>query len=162
FAQPLYAATVADGLARGWGCLFRRNGPPRWPLIDGPGAPIARVAHNPGAESTPPNPPLVRGGERSSADPLNSPPLTKGGWGGVQEGRRVRNSSVRRSNLATLLALGLSILAARGPSLAPGSWLTLHHADAMARLLQPVLGSEDGIIAESPCDAPLKFEFLRL
>jgi hypothetical protein len=63
--------------------------------------------------------------------------------------------------LAVLLCLGLSALVARGEALSPKMWGTLHHADAMARLLKPILRPDDGVVALTPGDAPLKYEFLR-
>jgi hypothetical protein len=99
FAQPLYAAAVAEGLS--WG-LDRL----RLPLVH-----------------------------------------RHGGW--------------LPAVLAVLLCLGLSGLVVRGRSLAPGTWLTLHHADAIARDLKPLLGPDDGVAALAPADAPLKYEFLR-
>ena len=66
-----------------------------------------------------------------------------------------------RPGLALLLCLGLSLCVVRGESLAPRSWATLHHADAIAALLKPILRPDDGVVALTPCDAPLKYEFLR-
>jgi hypothetical protein len=74
-----------------------------------------------------------------------------------QTGRATKRHAV----LAVLLCAGLASLVARGESLGPKTWLTLHHADAMARLLKPILRPVDGVVALSPCDAPLKYEFLR-
>jgi hypothetical protein len=65
------------------------------------------------------------------------------------------------SGLAVLLCLVFSFLVARGDSLSPRIWGTLHHADTMARLLKPILRPDDAVVALTPCDAPLKYEFLR-
>jgi hypothetical protein len=66
-----------------------------------------------------------------------------------------------RPGLAFLLCSGLALGVARGESLAPRSWGTLHHGDAIAALLKPILRPDDGVVALTPCDAPLKYEFLR-
>jgi hypothetical protein len=62
---------------------------------------------------------------------------------------------------SVLLAIGLAVCAVRGQSLAPRSWGTLHHGDAVASLVKPILRLDDGVVAMTPCDAPLKYEFLR-
>jgi hypothetical protein len=62
---------------------------------------------------------------------------------------------------AVLLCVGLACCAVRGESLAPKSWGTLHHGDAIAALLGPILRDGDAVVALTPCDAPLKYEFLR-
>jgi hypothetical protein len=70
-------------------------------------------------------------------------------WGPVQQA------------LPVLLCVGFALCVVRGESLAPGSWGTLHHGDAIAALLGPILRDDDGVVALTPCDAPLKYEFLR-
>jgi hypothetical protein len=60
-----------------------------------------------------------------------------------------------------LLSVGLAFCVVRGESLAPGLWGTLHHGDTIAALLKPILRPDDGVVALTPCDAPLKYEFLR-
>jgi hypothetical protein len=62
---------------------------------------------------------------------------------------------------AVLLCAGLAFCVVRGESLAPRSWGTLHHGDAITALLGPILRDGDGVVALTPCDAPLKYEFLR-
>ena len=37
---------------------------------------------------------------------------------------------------------------------------TLNHGDMIAKRLKPVLGPDDAVIAELPCEAPLKYYFL--
>ena len=37
----------------------------------------------------------------------------------------------------------------------------MHQGDAIAALLKPILRPDDGVVALTPCDAPLKYEFLR-
>ena len=78
----------------------------------------------------------------------------------LQDASSVR-LAVLRPGLAVLLCLALAVVVARGEALAPKNWGTLHHADAMARLLGPLLGADDAVVAMTPCDAPLTYEFLR-
>jgi uncharacterized membrane protein len=75
--------------------------------------------------------------------------------------RRLCSPTWIQDALPVLLAMALAFCVARGDSLAPRSWGTLHHGDAIAALLKPVLRSDDGVVALTPCDAPLKYEFLR-
>jgi hypothetical protein len=63
--------------------------------------------------------------------------------------------------LAVLLGAGLAVGVVLGDSLAPPAWGTLHHGDQIAALLKPQLRPDDGVVALTPCDAPLKYEFLR-
>jgi hypothetical protein len=63
--------------------------------------------------------------------------------------------------LAVLLTLGLSFPVARGDTLDPEStYSTLNHAEDIGRYLKPALRPGDGVLVLSPCDAPLKYEFL--
>jgi hypothetical protein len=68
--------------------------------------------------------------------------------------------AIRRA-LPGALCIGLVVCVSRGDALAPRSWGTLHHGDAIAASLKPVLRADDGVVALTPCDAPLKYEFLR-
>jgi hypothetical protein len=80
--------------------------------------------------------------------------------------RLIERISIERSGrlgpaMAVILALGLSLLVARGRTLyRESSYLTLNHAEEIARFLKPTLRPSDGILVLSPCDAPLKYEFL--
>ncbi len=81
------------------------------------------------------------------------------GLAGVLE--RLRLPAPFRPGLALLLAAGLALCVLRGESLAPRAWGTLHHGHAIAALLKPILRADDGVAVLTPCDAPLKYEFLR-
>jgi hypothetical protein len=74
---------------------------------------------------------------------------------------RLRLPAPLRAGLALVLAIGLALGVVRGESLASRAWGTLHHGAAIAALLKPILRSDDGVVALTPCDAPLKYEFLR-
>jgi hypothetical protein len=64
--------------------------------------------------------------------------------------------------LAVLLGLGLSWPVARGDTLDTEScFYTMNHAEEIVRFLKPTLRPGDGVLVLSPCDAPLKYEFLR-
>jgi hypothetical protein len=66
-----------------------------------------------------------------------------------------------RPVLAVLLCMGLAGLVARGETLGPTSWRTPLHGDDMARRLKPILRPDDGVVTLTPCDSPVKYEFLR-
>jgi hypothetical protein len=64
--------------------------------------------------------------------------------------------------LAPLLCLVLCGFVVRGDSIGQETRrLTLTEGDAIARLLKPTLRPGDGVLVTVPCDAPLKYEFLR-
>jgi hypothetical protein len=63
--------------------------------------------------------------------------------------------------LALLLGVALSILVARSPEISKESrLLTVNHGDAVARRLGALLGPNDAVITELPCDGPLKYYFV--
>jgi hypothetical protein len=64
--------------------------------------------------------------------------------------------------LAVLLCLVLCGFVVRGDSIGQETRrLTLTDGEAIALLLKPTLRPGDGVLALVPCDAPLKYEFLR-
>jgi hypothetical protein len=66
-----------------------------------------------------------------------------------------------RRLLALLLGVALSILVARSPEISKESrLLTVNLGDAVARRLRALLGPNDAVITELPCDGPLKYYFV--
>jgi hypothetical protein len=90
--------------------------------------------------------------------PLYLACVAEGLWGVIE---RLQVPAPLGRGLALLLCIGLAVCVLRGRALAPGAWGTLHQGEAIAAHLKPILRGDDGVVALTPCDAPLKYEFLR-
>ena len=75
------------------------------------------------------------------------------------KGRSARAQGIA-ATLPVLLVLGLAALVIRSGSIPKeAQQQTLNHGDSIAKRLKPVLGPDDAVIAELPCEAPLKYYF---
>jgi hypothetical protein len=93
-------------------------------------------------------------------------PLYQGGVGAGLAAMASRAFRDRARSVAPGLALALcvtlSVLVARSPEIPKDSArLTVNRGDAIAERLRSLLGPDDAVVTELPCEGPLKYYFMR-